>query len=133
MAIDSKISRKFPDNTVQVDVTAKKMPTRYFKLPEEKADSFVKSYNKYDSNTRTISTTLLLLLTLAGGIIGNKGARDFKAKPFWQYTISTICAMAGCFGSTLLTADIMQTKEAKLLKAHNAREISYEENKKFPI
>lgn len=125
MAVDIKVTRRLPNNYVQVDVTPKKMETRHYKVPVDKVDSFTASYKKYDSKTRTDATILLVLMVLAGGFTGTIIPKLLKGKPILSIIGGIFGALAGDVGSTVIISKNMQKNEAALLKAHDAKEFIY--------
>lgn len=131
MAVDIKVTRKLPDNYVQVDVTPKNMETRHYKMPADQVDSFTASYKQYDSKTRVNSTVLLVLMVLAGAFTGTIIPKLLKANTLFRVIGGVIGAFAGDIGSTMITAKNMEKNETALLKAHGAKELIY--NKPNPI
>ena len=60
MGIDIKITNKLDNNCVQVEVNSNKGgQSKYFKVPVDKADSFIANYKKNDKNLYIIIYTSL--------------------------------------------------------------------------
>lgn len=129
MTIETKVTRRFKDNYVQLDVRVNNSNVRYYKLPENQVDTFVSQYKKYDTNTRIFSNIWLFLLGFGGAATGVIASSLFKApKPIKYLAGIALCAL-GCYGSTKMTENKMIKEEAILLKNNNAEQIFYDENK----
>ena len=55
MAIDAKITNRLNNNNVQVEISSKDSQKRFFAVPENKADSFIKNYTKLDKKHSIIA------------------------------------------------------------------------------
>lgn len=129
MPADFKVTRRFPNNYVQVDVDAKNMPLRYFKMPADQVDSFSADYKKYDKNMRTSSSIRLALMTIPAAFIGVMGARLAGAKQYLQVIGGIVLGVGASILSTYIGAKKMEKAENALLKAHNAEQVFYEGNR----
>ena len=125
MSIDFRISRKLANNYVQADVSSKNI-TRYYKLPENEADSFYQDYKEYDKKTRISATILDITCSLGGAILGISAAKYLKAKMLIQMLVGLTMAFAGNIISTVITARDMQKNENALLEKHHAERIFYD-------
>lgn len=130
MAVTTKINRKLDNDCVQIEITSKKTWTRYFKVPESKADSFCASYKKNDKKIKRMSTAAFVLSPFIGTIIAlpftknlGRGART---------GIGIAAGIASAIGSVFAMAPVIEKNNNKLLKKFDAEEIFYE-NKNFPI
>lgn len=131
MTIESKVTRRFPDNTVQVDMKVNNSIVRHFKMPENQVDSFTSEYKKNDTNTRIFATIALVGLSLGCGFIGSACSKHLLKieNKIASFGLTIASAMLGCFGSTKLTEHKMIKDEKKLLNNHNASQIFYENGK----
>lgn len=63
MGIDIKITNKLDNNCVQVEVNSNKGgQSKYFKVPVDKADSFIANYKKNDKTHPSLQTQHLFRL-----------------------------------------------------------------------
>lgn len=130
MAVTANISRKLDNNCVQVDISSKKIWTRYFKVPENKADSFIANYKKQDTRNNWRSNLMMLTGALAGCFIASIFTQ--KLSKGIKTAIGILAGLLGTAGAIFTNATIVRKQEDKLLKNYNAEEIFYE-SKKFPI
>lgn len=131
MSVDIKVTRRLPNDYVQIDVTPKNADTRHYKVPIDKADSFTADYKKYDSKTRTNATILSTCMMLAGGFAGAIIPKLLKGKGFFSIIFGVVGALAGDVCATTITSKNMQKNEAALLKANDAKEFIFKEGKSF--
>lgn len=130
MSVETKISRNLGDNYVQVEAVSKKNWTRYFKVPESKADEFCSSYQKHDKKMKKISNMSFLAAPFAGCILAFPFTKNLSAGA--RMATGVIAGIAAALGSVFASASIMEKAHSKLLKKFDAEEISYD-NKKLPI
>ena len=130
MAVKIDVTKKLDNNFVQVEVNSPKVSTRYFKVPEAKADEFCKEYKDFDkkirlgSMLRTFVPTLLLC-----GIVGKFTKTKSKLV---QWAGAIAAGLAAVTGATYLNTNIFIKKEDALLKKHSAEEFS-KESKQLPF
>ena len=130
MAVDVKVVHKIDKDYVKIEANASRMPTRYFKVPANKADSFCATYKKETSRNNTRNYVSMFL-----GVLGACGLASFFTKNL-KKTAQTIIGVAagilGVFGASFYSASKAVKNDEKMQKQHNATEI-FQEKKKFPI
>ena len=126
MAIETKITRKLDNNCVQVEVNGKNMPTRFFKVPEDKADEFCVSYRKNDHGNSLIANTALITSVLGGSFLGSiLTGKVFKFEKISRLTGGTIMACLAGFSSVFLIRNIIGNRNQQVLAKYNAEKLDY--------
>ena len=78
MGIDIKITNKLDNNCVQVEVNSNKGgQSKYFKVPVDKADSFIANYKKNDKNTSFITNTAFVSSIFGGVLLSSLATKKF--------------------------------------------------------
>ena len=78
MGIDIKITNKLDNNCVQVEVNSNKGgQSKYFKVPVDKADSFITNYKKNDKNTSFITNTAFVSSIFGGVLLSSLATKKF--------------------------------------------------------
>ncbi len=130
MAVTAQVTQKLDNNNVRVEVSGKKIPTRYFKVPENKADSFCRNFEKNDRNTGYITGGIII-----GAVLGVCTAANIllqKTTPIVRRSVGLAAGVATTIGAMYATAPLTVKREDNLLKEFNASEMNFEK-KKFPI
>lgn len=130
MAISAEIKQKIDNNCVRVEVSGKKVPTRYFRVPEDKADTFCEQYKKNDTRTGYLTGAITVGAVLA--VCATINALMQKAAPVVKRSIGIGAGIITAIGSLWATAPLVVKREDKLLNQFGANEISFERTK-FPI
>ena len=125
MAPEINITNKLSNNHVQVEIKSKNVPTRYFKVPEQKADEFCKNYKQFEKKQRInsairIAVPAVILCTIANYFTQGKSK-------LIQWTAGIGLGMAGIMGATRWNVKKLIKKEDELLNKHNAEEIIKED------
>lgn len=126
MSLDAKITKQLDSNYVQVDITSKKEPLKYYKVPKQSADSFVKNYKKQSKQNTYILNGGFALSIFGGVLLAGMFCKNIKSK-VTQYLIKTLggvtASTAVLFGSQIY----IDKKEQQLIKDFKAQEIYYRE------
>lgn len=124
MPITSAVTRKFDNNYVQVEIQGKKYDTRYYKVPEDRADSFQAEYKKNSSKAGWVSNGLMIL-----GLAALTAVSYFATKKMENKSLKTMIAMfagvTGGIAGTFAGAKIESKNHQNLLYKYNATEIDY--------
>lgn len=126
MGVNTEITRRLDNNYVQVDVSAKKAPTRYFKVPAQNADKFASQYKKQDKNISIVTNTLFGVGVLGGTIIASTIARKLSQNRTLQFIVGCLGGIGGAIGSVFVSGDYIENRQDKLLNTYGAKEIFYE-------
>ena len=128
MTLTSAVTRKFDNGYVQVEIQSKRQEPRYYKVPENNADSFQREYQKNSKKMPWINTGLTL-----GAIVATIVPVSFLTKNVESKTIrmlsGIIAGLIGGIGSMYLGANIESKSHVKLLQKYNAEEIDYSQNR----
>ena len=131
MALTTEVTKKFNNGYVQVTVNSKNNGSKYYKVPENRADEFQAEYKK-NKKKLNWSTTGIMLATIAAVLT----PVAFFSKKIENKTYRTLLGIAagvvGGIGSMLVTNKIEMNSHAKLLKKYNASTIDYSSSK-LPI
>ncbi|MCM1004645.1 MAG: hypothetical protein NC408_09955 [Candidatus Gastranaerophilales bacterium] len=130
MTVDTKLTRNLGNNYVQVEASSKKSWTRYFKVPEDRADEFCASYKNHDKKMKKISNVTFVGAPFLGCIL----ALPLTSRLSGGAKVATgILAGAGmAVGSVFMTASILEKRLNALLKKYDSEELFYDD-KKFPV
>lgn len=131
MALTAAVTRKLDNNFVQVEVKNKVGGTRYYKVPEDKADSFGREYVHNSKRMYRLSSILTFTSVLGAVAVALIAAKNMTSKVS-KYLISGV---AGLIAGTASTASGQKTSiknHTEFLKNYGAEEIHYDD-KKFPI
>lgn len=130
MSINVSKTRQLDKNYTQVEVSSKKYPTRYFKVPQAKADEFCDAYKKNDTRTGYISAGIITgTVLLACGITG---VLTKNLSKLYKNVIGVGVGLITAIGAMRAVTPLAIKREDKVLKQFNAEEINYK-SKKFPI
>ena len=114
MGIDIKITNKLDNNCVQVEVNSNKGgQSKYFKVPVDKADSFI-------TNTAFVSSIF------GGVLLSSLATKKFIKSGTLRWIINTLAGIAGATGSVVASSNYIESRNNKLLKQHNAQQIYYQ-------
>ena len=124
MPITTAVTRKMDNNYVQVEVSGKKTDTRYYRVPENMADSFQKEYIANGKKAAWLSNGLMILgiavMTVASYFLTKK-SNDSSLKTL----VGLIAGVAGGFTGTFAAAKAEMKSHERLLYKYNASEINY--------
>ena len=121
MGIDIKITNKLDNNCVQVEVNSNKGgQSKYFKVPVDKADSFIANYKKNDTNTAFVSSIF------GGVLLSSLATKKFIKSGTLRWIINTLAGIAGATSSVVASSNYIESRNNKLLKQHNAQQIYYQ-------
>lgn len=126
MGVNTEITRQLDKNYVQVDVSSKKSPTRYFKVPAQNADKFASQYKKQDKKISIFTNTLFGGSLIAGVIIAYKLTEKIKNGAL-RFAIGTAGGIAGATASLFASTKYIESRQDKLLKNFGAKEIFYKD------
>lgn len=131
MAITTAVTRKLDNNCVQVEVKARKDDVRYYKVPEQKADSFQK---EYVANSKKMSRLSNLMFFLSFPVtIGFSYLFTKKIESQSLRTVIGVCAgIIGGIGTAYAGANMTAKNHTEFLQKYNSEEIDYSESK-LPI
>ena len=123
MSINLKIERKLDSQHVQVNLESDKIPTRYFKVPEAKADEFCSKYKKFHKEETVFSYIKVLVPTFVCCALGTTVTKNLGK--IWSNLIGiTAGAIGGAIAMPLNIKDIAN-RERHLLKEYGASEVHY--------
>ena len=131
MALTAAVTRKLDNNFVQVEIKNNNEKPRYYKVPEEKADSFSKEYVANSKKMYTLSSILSFTSVLGGVALALLITKNMANKLF-RYVISGVTGAIAGLASTASGLKTSIKNHTEFLKNYNAEEIHYED-KKFPI
>lgn len=123
MSADVKITKQLDNNHVQIDITGKNVQPRYYKVPNNKADYFVKTYEKQSKNISTLSFIALITASLAGVLAVRPFTKKLDSLP--KFLLNTTGGIAGAVLGSLGVAQYMENSQDKLMETSNAQEIYY--------
>lgn len=127
MGIDIKITNKLDNNCVQVEVNSNKGgQSKYFKVPVDKADSFIANYKKNDKNTSFITNTAFVSSIFGGVLLSSLATKKFIKSGTLRWIINTLAGIASATGSVVASSNYIESRNNKLLKQHNAQQIYYQ-------
>ena len=130
MGLSVEIGKKLDNNCVEVTVNSPKCPTRFFKVPENKADEFCKQYKNNDSNSGFITAGVITGTAIASCSIANILAKNLSK--IYRNGIGVLVGIASVLAATVATAPLAVKREEQVLKQFNAIEIEHN-RKEFPI
>ena len=124
MAIKLNVTQKLDNNHVQIEVEHPKVPTRYFKVPENKADEFCKAYKQFNTDQSVwsairVATPSILLCGIANYLTKNKSKTT-------QWITGIATGLVSVYTALNLNTKLLINKEDSLLKKHNAEELNFE-------
>ena len=98
MAVDVKVLQNIDNKYVKIEATSTHAPTRYFKVPQENADSFCTNYKREAKRNTTRNYVAMFVSVLAACGITGIFTKSFNKT---AQTISGIVAgIAGLAGAT---------------------------------
>ena len=125
MSVDAKITRAIDNNTVQVDISSKNSRTRYYQVPKNNADNFIKSYTKNEKKMSWITNTAFGASIIVGVFGANALTKKMNNKllKFVLNTASGVgCAIASMYGS----GKYIESEKNKILEQNRAKELFFE-------
>jgi len=131
MALTAAVTRKLDNNCVQVEIKNKGGATRYYKVPEDKADSFGREYIANSKKMYRWSSVLTFTSVIGAVALTLLAAKNMANKAS-KYLISGV---TGIIAGTASTASGQKTSiknHTEFLENYNAEEIRYDD-KKLPI
>lgn len=128
MAVEAKVNRVLENDYVQVEVKAKNVGPRYFKVHKDRADEFCASYKKNDKKMTFITNAFFIASAFLGSLIAQIFTRNLKNKAL-QMTIGIVGAAIGAVGSVFGSVGILEKNGKRLLEKFNAEQIFYEDKK----
>ena len=124
MAIDAKITNRLNNNNVQVEISSKDSQKRFFAVPENKADSFIKNYTKLDKKHSIIANGAFMGGIFAGILAAGIATRKIKSTAI-RWGLNLTAGMIGAGASIYGTSAYMVKEQDKLFNTHQAKELSY--------
>ncbi len=125
MSVDAKISRAIDNNSVQIDISSKNSRTRFYQVPKNNADNFIKQYKKQDKKASLITNTAFGAAILVGVFGANALTKKMNNK-LLKFVLNTAagvgCAIAAIFGS----GKYIQNQQNKIIEQNRAKEIFFE-------
>lgn len=125
MALDAKITKQLDPNYVQVDITNKNEPYRYFKVPRQNADSFIKKFKKENKNNRYI-TNIGFAASIFGGLFITSLATKNINKPTTKHILNVLGSIATALATMFASEKYIEKKDSEYIKKYHAEEIFYE-------
>lgn len=125
MSLDAKITTQLDSNFVQVDITSKKEPLKYYKVPKQNADSFVNNYKKQNKQNTYILNGGFVLSIFGGVLLAGMLCKNVKSK-IAQYLIKTVGGVTASTSVLFASQNYIDKKEQKLVQKFNAQEIYYQ-------
>ena len=124
MALNSKITRKYDNNYVQVEIGSNSKSARLYKLPADKVDEFTNEYKQNSSKMAWASTGLMMGAILATVMptyfITAMNISNRVLKP----VIGIAVAVAAGIGSIFISSSIERKSHSKLLNKYGAEEVT---------
>lgn len=124
MTIDAKITGRIDNQRIQIEIASKDSQSRYFAVPDNKADSFIKNYSKLDKRHTIIANGGFMGGIFAGILAASLATRKIKNTAL-RWGLNLAAGMVGAIGAIYGTSAYMIEQQDKLIKSHNAKEISY--------
>lgn len=125
MSLDAKITKQLDSNYVQVDITSKKEPFKYYKVPKQNADSFVKNYKQQNKQNTYILNGGFALSIFGGVLLAGMLCKNIKNK-MTKYLMQTLGGVAASTAVLYGSQDYIDKKEQKLIQKFKAQEIYYQ-------
>ena len=130
MALEVKVAQKIDKDYVKVEANSPQVPTRYFKVPAPKADSFCSSYEKEAKRNSTRNYVAMFISVLTA--CGITGIFTKSLNKTLQTVAGITAGLAGLAGATFFSTKKAIANEEEMLKQYNASEI-FQDKKKMPI
>ena len=124
MALDTKISRQLDNGCVQVDVKYKDAPPKYYKVPQEKADSFSQKLKKQDKNSKIINNTAFGISLLGGVLAGNVLSKNIESGVL-KFIIGSASGVAAATAALFACSKYSEHEHNTILKEYGAKQIFY--------
>lgn len=124
MTISSAVTRKFDNGYVQVEIESNRQDTRYYKVPEDRADSFQREYKKNSKKAPWVETGLTMGAIVALIVPTYFATKKIESKSI-RMVLGTLAGLTGGIGSIQLGNKIEAKSHTKLLQKYNAEEIDY--------
>ena len=128
MAITTAVTRKLENNCVQVEIKSTNEGTRYYKVPQEKADSFQKEYVKNSKKMYNLSSVLTFSSVLAAAALTLAITKNMANKVL-KYGISAATGIAAGVITTLSSNKSAVKSHKEFLNNYEAQEINYDNKK----
>ena len=107
------------NNYVKINVGDDITP-RHYVVNKDKADTFVKEFKKQEQKTSIITNTAFFGSILAGTGLGLLATKNISST-FFRYTLNCLCGVAGGLASYVLTGNLAQKSQDKVVKKFGAQ------------
>ena len=131
MTVTVNVIQKLDNQFVKVKAEGDKVPTRYFKVPENKVDEFSSEYNKNINDNKLLGNVLLFTGVIGACAITGLFTKNITNK-FVQYGIGIVSGLVGAAGALIGGTKISSKKESRLLNQLQAEEV-FHKKKEMPI
>ena len=131
MAITTAVTRKMDNNYVQVEVKARKDDVRYYKVPEQYADTFQKEYVANSKKMSRLSNLMFFLsfpVTVGLSYLCTKKLDNKNLR----MAIGVCAGIIGGVGTSYAGVNMTTKNHKAFLEKYNSEEIDYSESK-LPI
>lgn len=123
MGLTTEITGRLDNNCVQVNAVSNKTNIRSFRVPAQKADSFMSSYKKQNKNTTFLTNTAFGVSAFAGVLLTNVFTKKIKS-PVLKYILNTLGGVALASTSVIASGKYIDNQQDNLLKKYGASEIT---------
>lgn len=125
MGIEAKITSRLDYNNVQIEISSRKGENkRFFAVPENKADSFIKNYKKLDKKNSLVANSAFMGGIFAGILAASTATRKIKHTAL-RWGLNLAGGIIGAGASIVGTSKYMLNQQDKLLAANQAKELIY--------
>ena len=131
MSITTAVTRKLDNNCVQVEIKSDNDATRYYKVPEQKADDFQKEYVANSKKVYNYSSLLSFSSVLGASALALIFTKNIANK-ILRYGLSAVTGIVAGVITTISTQKAAIKDHKKFLQDYDASVIDYN-NKKLPI
>ena len=131
MALTTSVTRNFGNGFVQVEVDTGRQEPRYYKVSENKADSFQREYKKNSKNMPWINAGLTLGAIIVTILPVSLLTKKIESRSL-RMLLGVLAGLVGGVSSMYAGAEIEANSHKKLLQKYNAEEIDYSTSK-FPV
>lgn len=127
MAITTAVTRKLDNNCVQVEVKSPNQGTRYYKVPEDNADTFQKEYVKNSKKMYKLSSFLTFSSVLAAVAATIAITRKMTNKVL-KYGTAAIAGIGASFLASASSQNTAAKSHKEFLQNYNSEEIYYDKD-----
>ena len=125
MAVTAEITRKFDNGNVQVEKKKKNASTKYYEVPANKADSFIKTYKDRAKKNLYLTNSVFAGSILAGVLLASALVKKFVKNKFLKFALPTMGGIVASIAGMMGTWNYIDKKDNEIIKQHNAKEIFY--------